>query len=338
MPEVSIILPVYKAENYLPQCIDSILCQSFRDFELLLIDDGSPDRCGEICERYAALDDRIRVFHRKNAGVSESRNFGLQNAGGTYVMFCDSDDYVRPDWVRRLVELIREENVFLGICRYAEEGAGSRFSDQMPCNSFPRRFSPTRFYFELQQADLDHTVWNKIFLRETIETFGLRFEPNCTYGEDTLFIVSYMEHSVGDIGFCPDLLYVYRRSIDGSLSHRYIPGLWDNMQKLLKGKERLMIRYGIDLTKEKRVPYADILYWKCDFAVRNCLMRSAPIRFAKRIHTLRQITGSRFYRIAVENSSILPTNRKKCRVLRGGRPLQIYLYNTLHRIQKKYYK
>ena len=92
MPELSIIVPVYKVEPYLPKCIDSILAQTFSDFELILIDDGSPDRCGEICDEYAARDDRVVVIHRENRGVSAARNAGLDAARGEYIGFVDSDD------------------------------------------------------------------------------------------------------------------------------------------------------------------------------------------------------------------------------------------------------
>ena len=102
LPEISVIVPVYKVEKYLPQCIDSILAQTFTDFELLLVDDGSPDRCGEICEEYAGKDTRIRVFHQANAGLSCARNTGLMNACGRYVTFIDSDDYVKPCYLERL--------------------------------------------------------------------------------------------------------------------------------------------------------------------------------------------------------------------------------------------
>ena len=94
MPKVSIIVPVYKAEKYLHRCVDSILAQTFTDWELLLIDDGSPDRSGDICDEYAKKDTRIRVFHKKNGGVSSARNLGLDNVQGEYVTFVDSDDWI----------------------------------------------------------------------------------------------------------------------------------------------------------------------------------------------------------------------------------------------------
>ena len=98
MPKISIIVPVYNAEQYLPKCIESILDQKEKDFELLLIDDGSQDNSGKICDTYAEKDDRIRVFHKENGGVSSARNLVLEEATGEMVFFIDSDDYVGPSF------------------------------------------------------------------------------------------------------------------------------------------------------------------------------------------------------------------------------------------------
>ena len=97
MPLISVIVPVYKVETYLPTCVDSILSQTFSDFELILVDDGSPDACGAMCDGYAREDSRIRVIHQKNGGLSAARNTGLDIAKGEYVTFVDSDDVIAPD-------------------------------------------------------------------------------------------------------------------------------------------------------------------------------------------------------------------------------------------------
>ncbi len=98
-PKISVIVPVYNVEQYLPRCIDSILAQTFTDFELLLIDDGSRDNSGKICDEYAEKDSRIRVFHKENGGVSSARNVGLDNTCGEYVSFIDSDDWIGPSFL-----------------------------------------------------------------------------------------------------------------------------------------------------------------------------------------------------------------------------------------------
>ena len=99
MAEVSIIVPVYQAENYIRQCIDSILVQTFTDFELILVDDGSKDWSGQICDEYARTDERVRVIHQKNSGAAAARNNGMNHAVGRYLMFIDSDDYIAPTMV-----------------------------------------------------------------------------------------------------------------------------------------------------------------------------------------------------------------------------------------------
>lgn len=101
-PKISIIVPVYKVEQYLPKCINSILAQTFQDWELILVDDGSPDNSGKICDEYALKDSRIRVFHKENGGVSSARNLGVDNAKGEWITFIDSDDYIQPGFLEGL--------------------------------------------------------------------------------------------------------------------------------------------------------------------------------------------------------------------------------------------
>ena len=125
-PLISVIVPVYKVEAYLPQCLDSICGQTYQNLEILLVDDGSPDRCGEICDQYAARDSRIRVLHKQNGGLSDARNAGMQQMTGSYLMFVDSDDMLPPDAVQMLFETALSENAELVI------GDHRRFSGMLP--------------------------------------------------------------------------------------------------------------------------------------------------------------------------------------------------------------
>ena len=108
--KISIIIPVYKVENYLEKCIDSILCQTYRNLEVILVDDGSPDKCGEICDRYAAKDNRVKVIHKKNAGVARARNDGIDIATGDYISFIDSDDWIAENAYEVLYNGLKEYN------------------------------------------------------------------------------------------------------------------------------------------------------------------------------------------------------------------------------------
>ena len=108
MPEISIIVPIYNVEQYLKRCVDSILAQTFKDFELILVDDGSPDSCPFICDEYARIDSRIKVIHKANGGLSDARNAGLEMAMGNYIAFVDSDDWIASDTYEYLYELIKK--------------------------------------------------------------------------------------------------------------------------------------------------------------------------------------------------------------------------------------
>ena len=119
-PLLSIIVPVYKVENYLPKCIDSILAQTFTDFELILVDDGSPDNCPALCDAAAEKDARVRVIHQKNGGLSAARNAGLDAARGAWIGFVDSDDYIAPEMYEVLYQAVQSTGADLALCDYAE--------------------------------------------------------------------------------------------------------------------------------------------------------------------------------------------------------------------------
>ncbi len=123
---ISVIVPVYKVEPYLRQCIDSILAQKYTDFELILVDDGSPDNCGRICDEYAKQDDRIRVIHQENQGLSAARNAGIDIAKGEYLTFIDSDDFVSQAYLKCMWQIVTERNVDIAICKI------KRFVDGQP--------------------------------------------------------------------------------------------------------------------------------------------------------------------------------------------------------------
>lgn len=112
---ISVIVPVYKVEDYLPRCVDSILCQTYRNIEVILVDDGSPDKCGEICDRYAQNDLRVRVIHKENGGLSDARNTGIEIASGQYISFIDSDDWVHPEFLETLYQLIRSADADIAV-------------------------------------------------------------------------------------------------------------------------------------------------------------------------------------------------------------------------------
>lgn len=186
MPELSIIVPVYKVEKYLPKCIDSILAQTFTDFELILIDDGSPDRCGDICDEYAAKDDRIIVIHQENKGVSAARNAGLDIARGEYIGFVDSDDWIEPEMYETMLATAKESKAGIVIC-------GIHYYNE--CDNLIRNDLTSEGVYS--KDDLLKTLYaspnelgggccNKIFRR--MEVKNAKFIVNVSMAEDWLYL------------------------------------------------------------------------------------------------------------------------------------------------------
>lgn len=119
MDKISVIVPVYRVEEYLPKCVESIINQTYKNLEIILVDDGSPDRCGQMCDEYAKEDDRIRVVHKQNGGLSSARNAGLDVATGEYIGFVDSDDYIAPEMYETLYKQIKADGTCLAACKIA---------------------------------------------------------------------------------------------------------------------------------------------------------------------------------------------------------------------------
>jgi len=190
MPKISVIVPVYNTEKFLHRCIDSILAQTFTDFELLLIDDGSKDNSGKICDEYAAKDSRVRVFHKENGGVSSARNMGLDNSRGEWVVFVDSDDWVEHILFDSCVNVIREiHNV--DVIRYG-------YYEEVPLNKQNIRcseendviFSLKTLFEKCDTLCYWGFIWNTAYRRDLIG--GLRFDVNLNYCEDHIFTYEYM--------------------------------------------------------------------------------------------------------------------------------------------------
>lgn len=188
-PKLSVIVPVYKVEQYLPSCIESVLKQTFTDFELLLIDDGSPDRSGEICDEYAERDSRIRVFHKENGGVSAARNVGLDNARGEWVSFVDSDDWVDEKYLQSAVAMCNRQidMIHVGFV-YCDESFDVKYT-MLPQDKV---YSPKEF---LAIDRFCGTVWSYLIRRELIESYSIRFTDTLHHGEDWEFLVKCILHA-----------------------------------------------------------------------------------------------------------------------------------------------
>lgn len=180
---VSVIVPCYNVEQYLPKCIDSILNQTYKNLEVWLVDDGSPDRCGEICDKYAKKDARIKVIHKKNGGLSDARNVALEAARGEYIVFVDSDDYIAPNHIRGLSELLIEYHADIAVnppCIFLQESTPRPCGDDRTSVFSGTEALENMFY----QKQIETSAWGKMYKRSLFEgiryPYGLYFEDNPT--------------------------------------------------------------------------------------------------------------------------------------------------------------
>lgn len=219
LPKISIIVPVYKVEQYLRRCLDSIVAQTFTDWECILIDDGSPDNCGPICDEYAANDKRFKVIHQENKGVSAARNAGLDAAKGEWIGFVDSDDWVEPVYIAELVDKSQKSNYSL-----------IYFSFNMIKESTMEQnlMKDFKVYYDekilkdliLNETKIDFLgyTWNKFFSNRIIKELNLRFIEGLNYREDSLFTLQFLQNKQ-TVGFINKALYNYR-IIQTSLTYR----------------------------------------------------------------------------------------------------------------------
>ena len=193
MPEISVIIPVYNVEKYLERCLNSLVAQTFLNFEVIIVDDGSTDESGKICDSFAKIDPRFQVFHTSNNGVSNARNYAIKNSSGTYLAFLDSDDYIEPDMLARLYQCSAlHPEIGCVICSAiaeSEDGTPLKIMNEKLPVQKALLFDNYSEVMLVQPA-----MWNKLFVREIVERFSIRFSPSLSIAEDLDFFLAYLPH------------------------------------------------------------------------------------------------------------------------------------------------
>lgn len=224
-PLVSIVVPVYKVQEYLSRCVLSLQRQTYPNLEIILVDDGSPDCCGEMCDAFAAQDQRIRTIHQKNRGLSAARNVGTMNATGEYITFVDSDDWVHPEYVERLWRLIQRTGAELAVC-----GDQKTFTekDLVTVEDSDRFFCLNReeaLAEMLYQGRIETNAWGKLYLT--------RHARECLYPEGRLFedlATTYRFFALADkIAVCDAVLYYYWQRPDSIMARKFEPSRFDEL-------------------------------------------------------------------------------------------------------------
>ncbi len=271
MPLISIIVPVYKVEKVLHYCVESILNQTFRDFELILVDDGSPDNSGKICDEYSAIDNRVMVIHKENGGVSSARNIGIQVAIGEFICFVDSDDYIDK---RYLECLITSKNSFIN---YDNIWIKFQIVDNYKCSSIFEQSKISNEIYSVRDIMTLHEKWLdagpvcKLYSREIIINNNLKFDESISLGEDLIFNFEYLDCTNGRIVIADCSLYNYMHSSGDSLSNKYYDNLLGIYNKLNSFMYKYISKWNCD--EEQFGKYYSSCFFKYEVIMKNTFHR-----------------------------------------------------------------
>lgn len=221
-PKISVIVPVYKVEPYLRKCLDSIVNQTYRNLEIILVDDGSPDNCGAICDEYAAGDGRIRVIHQENGGVSSARNAGLSAVTGEWVGWVDSDDWIEPDMYEYLLKNALAQNADIAVCSRAERYRAQTVFRAWECVTI---LEPEQALKALLENDMmQNYLWDKLWRRELFQ--NIRFPKGRTFEDIAVMDKLFLE--AGRVVCLPGVKYHYVQRSDSIVADISLLNRWDH--------------------------------------------------------------------------------------------------------------
>lgn len=253
---ISIIVPIYNVEKYVRQCIESIINQTYKNLQIILVDDGSTDTSGLICDEYASIDDRIEVIHKKNGGLVTARKIGLQKAKGEYIGFVDGDDYIDDNMYESLLGYILKKDVDMVHTGYWYEVANTTYSNTnfdtgiIEC---PEDKSMLLRNILLQHNNIEHSIWSKLFKRSLIVKSYYDVNDECSYGEDLVCMISTIINA--DRIYILNSAYYHYRVRSESLSHGMGLGGISKEIKLYNNIQSVLIKYKVDNYYEKELEF-----------------------------------------------------------------------------------
>ncbi|MGN0417205.1 glycosyltransferase family 2 protein [Anaerostipes faecalis] len=239
MPQVSVIVPVYKSEKYLKRCVQSILNQKLKDIELILIDDGSPDKSGSICDEFRKLDHRIYVIHQENTGVAAARNAGLKVAKGKYITFVDSDDFIEPDMYEKMLEKAEKYQSDIVMCDCIKDNGLTAipYTHDIRSGFYNNEQLKKEYYPHLlimENVEYPATISNCVLLFKTELVNGssyIRYLNGVRFSEDLLFGAQIMYHATS-FYYMKNKYFYHYWSNPYSVTHTFAPDKWNDYKKL----------------------------------------------------------------------------------------------------------
>lgn len=290
---ISVIVPVYNVEKVLYHCIDSILNQIFNDFELILVDDGSTDNSGRICDEYAGKDTRAKVIHKQNGGVSSARNAGIEAAKGEYICFVDSDDYLESNYLKELVETKKKypdfDNVWCGF-QTVEDYNGKNKEAVIAKNDTGNSCYSLEDIMILHERWLDASPCNKLFNKRVVVNNNIKFPEDLSLGEDLLFNFEYLDSTKGKIVVINQPLYNYIRDGKESLDNKYYPNLLEIYRRLNSETEKYAQKW--ELSEEQLSKMYNSFFFRLENVLRNTFNKKNKESFRQKLKYNNEILNS----------------------------------------------
>lgn len=309
--KVSITVPVYNVKDYLPKCLDSLIAQTLRDIEIILVDDGSTDGSGSICDEYAQRDNRVRVIHKENGGLASARQVGLEHARGTYLIACDSDDWVEANMYERLYTQITQEDADMAICDFYYNYPDGH---QTVAHNCPRDCAIDNILRDVLMRRITGSACNKLVKTDLYTRYHLYWEQGVDLGEDVFMFLKLLQHPI-KVTTLPEPLYHYKRaSGSNTLTNTLTMASFTQAEHIHAWKREHIdaARFGRelfcsvldyayigirakDMTSEhyqafvkQNIPYADFFKYKV-LTPKSCLILASKLfglPFAKRVNRL----------------------------------------------------
>lgn len=243
---ISIIVPIYNVEKYLNKCIDSIISQTYKNIEIILVDDGSPDNCGKICDEYAKKDNRIKVIHKENGGVSSARNVGIENSNGEWIAFVDADDWIEKEYIFSLANKAKDENADIALCTY-NRVTGNIIEKINNFNKKNELNAEEYLIMALNPQTGFGYCWIKLFKKNIIK--DTRFDRSLLVAEDALFNIQ-ISKNINKAVVLSENLYNYRNnenSVVKKFDEKYVKKYLNAMKK---NKKYIFDNYQKDSIKQ----------------------------------------------------------------------------------------
>lgn len=304
MPDISVIVPIYKVEKYLENCIRSLLSQTYSNFELILVNDGSPDNCGRICDEFKEKDSRVRVIHQVNQGTGAARNNGLSIAKGKYIYFCDPDDYVKPNLLEDNFNLATKYNANLVVFGYynVEFNGKNHDNQKLKVLTSDFEFLESQFHFRdkfegLYKKNIMYTLWNKLYKKEYLDNFNCRFSFE-KVGQDTVF--NYRVYKdISRVVINNKLYYHYYINRIGSATNSYREDRFTIRYSETQKFEEMLKSWG-NVHKYKKVLYNDWITTLI-IGISNLFYEGCPLnRRNKELEARRMVNSLKINKVLLE--------------------------------------